>query len=1001
MNNDLLNISLKQGKQFNSYQKKIKQDTNKTKNNINKKEGFVSLEQKQTGKKNTRNTNTNTNTQYDLNNLKQLQTKYNELMRQYNDAQSKMSNSSLSSINRIGPNNPYLGKNISFTDGTICYVTNRGIAKPYTSEEVFKNTNGKNGCPKEIIKLNIPWSLEYIQGGKIPTNPPLIVGSNMTMGQGCGNEGDNVYASKLVNNPSSKYIGCYNDSQPVTNVLVVPVMNSSNKVNGFVSWSSSTYLNDNNSLGPWAVFDQNPNTFWHTEVSSSTNYNATTGIYEGQMGVDIVNIGRIGGEFIQIDMPGVNTSSVQNTTVHQYSLAPRLDTITTRSPNSWYVLGEKDSIWYLVDRQQNQSFTNATPKVYNVSNPGAYGAYGLLVDRVGNNDQTTNRYCLQIAEWNLFMNSVSSEDQRAMILNSDIIGHTSFDKCQEYAINNGYNLFGLQDVQLDGTAQCLVSNDIARTKIYGNADVQLTLTPIWSSNTTTGQSGSMLMSGSGQIRVFNSNSQEIFVSNPAVPECVNLGTSLINSATYGGNCGAPIGNVSNTVAGQLKCNFVDSCSIPISNATFGDPAKGCAKSFDIEYKCGGTTFTRHLSPAEGQTMILDCKDYMQTTCQFYLILENNGNLSIHKGKDPSNNGGTVWSSITNGKQKTPNPDWVSSKGKFGRNYMKTSESLAPGEWVGSDDGSVKLIMQTDGNLVLYTSETTPGCKVINNKTYGGKMINAVYELDSVGNKSTLGNIAFIDPDSKLMQYPDSMLVFSNDYQIYQNTDSFGNDITSLATSNQNECQTACNNNQDCAAYAYMPSSGGCWLKNNSAYPEGQKQANNNVNLGVRRKKPKDSTSCSNKIVDIDTIQYDSYLKGNEMTTNTQCSEPVISQEEQIMYDNIISQLSVLGNDIVLLMEKLYNQNNNNFKELNINAQQFKKDLEKYKLTNLKIQKNSNNLQSNNIEGMQNLSNSLDFNDLNGMLTDSDLRVLQENYSYIMWSILAVGLLTITINTMKK
>jgi hypothetical protein len=104
------------------------------------------------------------------------------------------------------------------------------------------------------------------------------------------------------------------------------------------------------------------------------------------------------------------------------------------------------------------------------------------------------------------------------------------------------------------------------------------------------------------------------------------------------------------------------------------------------------------------------------------------------------------------------------------------------------------------------------------------------------------------------------------------------------------------------------------------------------------------------------------------------------------------------------MEKLYNQNNNNFKELNINAEQFKKDLEKYKLTNLKIQKNSNslqNLQSNNIEGMQNLSNSPDFNDLNGMLTDSDLRVLQENYSYIMWSILAVGLLTITINTMKK
>ena len=41
------------------------------------------------------------------------------------------------------------------------------------------------------------------------------------------------------------------------------------------------------------------------------------------------------------------------------------------------------------------------------------------------------------------------------------------------------------------------------------------------------------------------------------------------------------------------------------------------------------------------------------------------------------------------------------------------------------------------------------------------------------------------------------------------------------------------------------------------------------------------------------------------------------------------------------------------------------------------------------------------NDINGMLSDTDLIVLQANYKYIMWSILAVGLLTITINVIKK
>jgi hypothetical protein len=540
--------------------------------------------------------------------------------------------------------------------------------------------------------------------------------------------------------------------------------------------------------------------------------------------------------------------------------------------------------------------------------------------------------------------------------------------------------------------------------MYGDANIQSTSIPIWTSNTITNQVGSMLVSGSGQIIVFNSNGQEIFISNPVVPECVNSGKSLINTATYGGNCKAPIGNVTDIVSNKLKCNLVESCSIPISNRTFGDPRPGCRKSFDIEYKCGSSTFTKNLGYAEGKTMILDCKDYMKTNCQFFLILQNDGNLCIYKGKDPSTNEGIVWSSRTNGKQKMPNNEWLASKGKFGRNYMKTGETLASGEWVGAEDGSLKLIMQEDGNLVLYTSGSTPGCKVINNKTYGSKMVNAVYELAGVGNKSTLGNIGYVDSNSILKEYPDSMVGFTNNYQIYQNTDLPGNDITTLVTSDQNGCQIACNNNPNCSAYVYQGSSQTCWLKNRSAFTNGNKQPNNSLVLGVRNPGLKGSSSCSNKISNIDTVQFDNYITGDKMTPDTKCNPSIISQEDQIRYDNVMSQLIIISNDIVAKMENLYNQDNKIFEKLNTNAEQFEKDLENYKLTNLKIQKKldiSQNLNSDNIEGMQNLTNSSNFNDLSGMLSDSDLRVLKENYSYIMWSILAVGVLTITINTKKK
>jgi hypothetical protein len=358
--------------------------------------------------------------------------------------------------------------------------------------------------------------------------------------------------------------------------------------------------------------------------------------------------------------------------------------------------------------------------------------------------------------------------------------------------------------------------------------------------------------------------------------------------------------------------------------------------------------------------------------------------------------------MTNGKQKSPNPDWVSSngKGKYGRSYLKLNEALGVDEWIGSDDGSIMLIMQKDGNLVLYTSESNAGCKVMNDKTYGSGWVNAVYQLSGAGNKSTLGKIGYIDSESNLKEYPDSMVGFTNDYQIYQNTDSYGNDITSLVVSDQNECQTACNNNPDCSAYAYMPSSQTCWLKNRSTYPKADKYPQNDRILGVRKPGLKGSTTCSNKISNVDTIQFDNYVKGSGMTLDTQCNASIVSQQDQIEFDNIKSQLITVGNDIVSKMESLYNQDNTIFQKLNTNVEQFKKDLENYKLTNLKI-KQELNLTSNNIEGMQNLTNLQNMNDLNGMLSDSDLRVLQGNYNYIMWSILAIGILTITINIMKK
>lgn len=833
MDSDLINISLNQGKQFKNYQEKFKANVEnqiygtKSKRVYKKREGFTNgsgdsngendnidlLQQRDERAKSVSKAN-----QADLNQLTNLQTQYNNLQTQYNGSQKNMNDNSLVSINRTSSKNPYLNKNIRFTTGHVCYVNSLGVVKWIPSTEIWDTL--KNCSDKTYIDVNIPWLSEYgTPGTTIPTNPSLISGTNMVANQACGNEGKNVYVSKLITNPSSSYIGCYNDKPAAIMTNAIPIMNSSNSVNGFASSASSMYQNNNDSWGPWLAFDQNPNTFWHAEDTSSTQYNTATGVYEGTNSISIntINSGilTIKGEYLQVNMPGINTDTVQNIKVTQYSIAPRLDNnlFLTRSPNTWYLIGFNNGQWYEVDRQVDQKFSSS-PRTFNVANPGDYGSYCIIVENIGNSDQTIYRNCLQIAELNLFVSSDStfSDADRAMIWNTASIGYTSYGECEKYAVNNDFQYFGQQDVQPDGTAACLVSNDYDRTVGYGDASKQVTGSPIWSSNTT-GQTYTMQVSGLGKMLIYDISTAIVFNSNADDAGCINWGTLTIdtatyggnvNSSTYGGNCtttSVPIGNVTDKIAND--CNIKETCSIPISAAILGDSAPWCPKSFDVAYKCGGNPYSRNLNPteAEGQTMILDCKDYIQTTCLFFIILQDDGNMCLYKGKDPSDQKEVVWAAGTNGKQKNANPDWEASKGKYGRNYMTNGETLVQDEWIGSNDGSIKLIMQTDGNLVLYTSETKSGCSVKDNKTYGSSWVNAVYKIDPIGNKSSLGKVSYIDEESRSREYPSSLLSYSNEYQLLNDFDSTGNDIQQFETSNKETgCIDACNANNDCAGF---------------------------------------------------------------------------------------------------------------------------------------------------------------------------------------------------------
>lgn len=78
---------------------------------------------------------------------------------------------------------------------------------------------------------------------------------------------------------------------------------------------------------------------------------------------------------------------------------------------------------------------------------------------------------------------------------------------------------------------------------------------------------------------------------------VQRGLITVVAASYGFNCGAAYGNVTDDLA--RACNGRTSCAYTVDNRILGDPAVGCAKDYRAEWRCGGSAeIQRTIVPPE-------------------------------------------------------------------------------------------------------------------------------------------------------------------------------------------------------------------------------------------------------------------------------------------------------------------------------------------------------------------------------------------------------------------
>ena len=579
----------------------------------------------------------------------------------------------------------------------------------------------------------------------------------------------------------------------------------------------------------------------------------------------------------------------------------------------------------------------------------------------------------------------------AMPTTLGVFGDITYDKCKQAAANNGYKYFSMTNVDYSkSTGACVASNDKATATSLGVGVIETGSTVVWSSNTPGELSNMATLTDTGSLSVVNFEGQSVFSTPNSTAQPSNYigcyGDKAVRSMALFNNSSQEY----NLEQCQQIAKQNGSAYFGLQNSTSGATAT-CGLSNDLaeatKYgKAGNCTQISDGSWSGGgwSNAVYNAKT---PDSKYFLILQDDGNMCVYRGGGPEDNQGLIWASETNGKTQSPNPSRAAAKGKYGKNWMGTGDTLANNEFIGSNDGSIALVMQGDGNLVLNTYVMGSNCKLMaDGNMGGGENGNAIYELDKQGFPANLFKLAFVDQDSELHDYPSTNSQYSTSYTKIQNTYA-GNDIPNAAISGDlNTCQSMCDSNPECSGFNYVEGDDHgthvtyCMPKQGDLAAAISPTIMVGYDLYARNKMPiNPPVGASTKTQNVDSIMYNGYIAGGEVDTTRKLPTSTPAQkaklaELQDMLDQQSRQLSNLTTAFDTGANTAWQQSQQNIKGT-------KRYLSDFKTTNDKITGFSTNVEN--------------------ILRDSDIVVLQKNYEYLFWSILATGSVLVAMNIMKR
>ena len=462
-------------------------------------------------------------------------------------------------------------------------------------------------------------------------------------------------------------------------------------------------------------------------------------------------------------------------------------------------------------------------------------------------------------------------------------------------------------------------------------------------------------------------------------------------ASFGRNCNPPLAdnNWLSVINSRIN-NTLPYQSVKILAAGDTDPSGTCIKNFSALYRCTPETTDKIVNVVSGSSdyAIFDCSDNYGRCTAAVLTLSDTGNLTLTNGTNPN----PLWQSNTS----AVGIAILGNKAINGKNYLRTGEVLFQDEFIGSPSGNCILLCEKIGNrcslsIVYYLW----GCKApggVASASTGasghiadGSGFRATYSInDPNKDKSLNGKVIHINSDMERMTYPDSMLSLSTKYIDAGNYAQSGPIITTISNSDLSGCKTECSAINNCYGFIHYETAQKCELKKKEdLFPSKLTRIlSTDAKMFIRKYKiDNPNNSCSGVILN----QYetgDSATKipqGDNMSSSTKCMLGWAISDE--------------NDDVIEKETDVYKATNKMIKDydvLSAKNSKLKTDLEK-------IYKNINK----NFSAYDKLDNDdnskLDVDNMNAMISESNIENIRQNMNYMAWTALA----TIAIFTIIK